>query len=291
VLAAAAFLAAGPGPAVAAPARSWNPAPAALLAGRGVFNGVAAVSARDAWAVGCASTCNLTRPASLIARWNGSSWRRIRHPEVTGELNGVAVTSDRNAWAVGDRGSRPDSLIVRWNGIRWKHQLSPRPARGSRLYGVAAASAASAWAVGCASCASGQHALILHWDGSRWKRVPNASPPGAALYAVTAAQDGTAWAVGSFPGSRRQEPLILHWTGRFWKRTAEPAVNRGILDGVAVSGQSIWAVGCTGCFRPDQNALGPRQVRRWYSRGRSVPIRRAWPRSGAPQVRKASSGS
>ncbi len=42
--------------------------PVGSLPGRGVFNGVAAVSGRDLWAVGCAGTCNLNRPASLIAR-------------------------------------------------------------------------------------------------------------------------------------------------------------------------------------------------------------------------------
>ena len=270
VLAAVSFLAPGPGLAVAAPVRGWSSGPAALLAGRGLFNGVAALSARDAWAVGCASTCNLIRPASLIVRWDGSSWRRIRHPGITGELDGVAVTSDRNAWAVGDRGPRPDSFIVRWNGTRWALQPSPRPAGGSRLYGVAAASAMSAWAVGCASCGDRQRTLIVHWDGSHWKRVPSPSPPGAALYAVTAAPRGVAWAVGTFPGIGRQEPLILRWTGRTWQRTSVPSVSRGILDGVAVSGQGVWAVGCTGCFRPDQNAL----ILRWDGR--------SWTRTPAP---------
>jgi hypothetical protein len=36
-----------------------------------------AVSARDVWAVWCASTCNLKRPASLITRWNGTAWQRM----------------------------------------------------------------------------------------------------------------------------------------------------------------------------------------------------------------------
>ncbi len=131
----------------------------------------------------------------------------------------MAVTPRGHAWAVGDRGTRPVSLILHWNGTRWRQVPSPSPVRGSRLWGVAAASASSAWAVGCAACAHAQKTLIVHWNGSAWRRVPSPSPAGgASLYAVTTGAGGTAWAVGSYRHSGRREPLIVRWTGRPGRR-------------------------------------------------------------------------
>src|SRR5712692_12001493 len=66
------------------------------------FNGVAAVSARNAWAVGeyfvGAST------VTLIEHWNGKSWSVISSPNVgtgTNELFAVRGTSSHNIWAAG----------------------------------------------------------------------------------------------------------------------------------------------------------------------------------------------
>jgi hypothetical protein len=79
---------------------------------------VAAVSARDAWAVGSTSL-----GVPLIFRWNGRTWKRVPSPNpspVEGtDLNGVTALSARNAWAVG--GTRAfRTLILHWNGSAWK---------------------------------------------------------------------------------------------------------------------------------------------------------------------------
>jgi hypothetical protein len=77
------------------------------------------------------------------------------------------------------------------------------PAAGSRLpirryngsgtlSGVAATSASNAWAVG--------GALILHWNGKTWKRVPSPSSA-AGLSGVAATSATNAWAVGGSSGS------------------------------------------------------------------------------------------
>ena len=42
-----------------------------------------------------------------------------------------------------------------------------------------------------------------------------------------------------------------------------PAVSRGLLDAVAVSGRGAWAAGCTGCFGLKQDAL----ILRWNGTG------------------------
>jgi len=81
------------------------------------------------------------------------------------------------------------------------------------LNGVAATSARNVWAVG--GNGAGRN-LILHWDGTAWKRVPSPNPAGeeSVLAGVAALSAANAWAVGS---------VILHWNGRAWKLVPNPA--------------------------------------------------------------------
>ena len=122
----------------------------------GFLQSVAAVSARDAWAVGRAGAegCGCAKP--LIVHWDGAAWSRVPSPTPAGgvgTLSAVAFTAARDGWAVGTAGDRP--LILRWDGAQWHRVASPTPPGGGILNGVAAASATSAWAVGSARGASG----------------------------------------------------------------------------------------------------------------------------------------
>ena len=93
--------------------------PAASFAIRGSLAGVAATSASNAWAVGCAN-CFTSTSKTLIVRWNGKDWRRVPSPGLpVSSLSAVAATSASGAWAVGGTGSG-EILILRWNGAVWK---------------------------------------------------------------------------------------------------------------------------------------------------------------------------
>jgi hypothetical protein len=113
----------------------------------------------------------------LIERWDGTAWKRVPspNPAAGGSLAGVAVTSARNAWAVGWTSSPnhpgPKTVIERWNGTRWKLVRSPSLAGGAELFGVAAASARSAWAVGLNGrlFSAKPTTVALHWNGTTWK--------------------------------------------------------------------------------------------------------------------------
>ena len=98
--------------------RSWKSICPTPAAGGGLL-GVAATSARAAWAVGYADT-STGRDKTLILRWNGTSWKRVPSPSpVSGSyLDGVAAMSASSAWAVGYAGN--NTLIERWNGTSWK---------------------------------------------------------------------------------------------------------------------------------------------------------------------------
>jgi hypothetical protein len=101
---------------------AWKRVPSPGPAGGDYLLGVAATSARNAWAVGFTGTNK-----ALILRWNGAAWKQARSPnpedDNNGLLFGVAATSAGNAWAVGDTlsgGARMRTLIVHWNGTGWK---------------------------------------------------------------------------------------------------------------------------------------------------------------------------
>ena len=224
--------------------------------------GVAATSARNAWAVGQA----LSSGKSIILHWNGTTWTHVPSPTAPGGtgLYAVAATSARNAWAVGNGGAEPGKTeILHWNGTTWTHVPSPTPKGGGALFGVAAVSARNAWAVGCAgNCfqgfGNGLRTLILHWNGTTWSRVPSPSPGlGSTLSSVAATSARNAWAVGCtafcFLSSVSPHTVILHWNGTAWTRMPSPALAKiGALSGVAAtSARNAWAVGCAShCFGP-----------------------------------------
>lgn len=60
------------------------------------MTGVAAVSARSAWAVGF----GINKHKPVILRWNGRVWTQVAVPGVGG-LDSVTAVSVRSAWAVG----------------------------------------------------------------------------------------------------------------------------------------------------------------------------------------------
>jgi hypothetical protein len=132
---------------------------------------VAATSARDAWAVGSDGLGK-----TLVARWNGTAWKRALSPTPggSGSLDGVAARSPASAWAVGS--ADVNTLIVRWNGTAWKQVPSPTPGGFGSLLGVTAPASADAWAVGfecvahCITESETDAALILHWNGTAWKQ-------------------------------------------------------------------------------------------------------------------------
>src|SRR5262249_61154849 len=115
---------------------------------------------------------------------NRFSWQKVSSPSPGlnyNFLSGAAATSASNAWAVGsyDSGTgRNAGLIERWNGTSWKQVPSPNPGSvNNDLFGVAATSATSAWAVGVYSRSTvGNRPLTGHRDGKAWNQRPSPNP-------------------------------------------------------------------------------------------------------------------
>lgn len=103
-------------------------------------------------------------------------------------------------------------------------QRQPPSVHNATLSGVAVLSACNAWAVGSYSSSSGHlRTLIVHWNGTSWKRVPSTNPgEDNKLRSVAAASPGDIWAVGSDYVGGLPQTLIEHWNGTSWKTVASP---------------------------------------------------------------------
>src|SRR5215467_894119 len=106
-------------------------------------------------------------------------------------LQSVTATSASNAWTAGFtqeplKGSK--NMILHWNGTSWTQVPSPNPfcATCDSLYGVAATSASSAWAVGTVN--GGGIVVVLRWNGTAWKNFPSAPSRGQVPQAAKARQ-------------------------------------------------------------------------------------------------------
>jgi hypothetical protein len=226
-----------------------------------ILNGVAVLSATNAWAVGLYGGAVADR--TLTERWNGTAWQVVPSPNPGGPnrenfLNGAAAVSAHDIWAVGsyDNGTADRTLIEHWNGTAWKVVPSPNlggPSGENILAGVVATSASNAWAVGKYSDGPAFQTLLEHWNGTTWKIVSSPNPGGPdvnnALTGVTAASGSNAWAVGYYfkPGAAYRT-MTLHWNGTTWKLVASPNAgpsgDDNFLNAAATSPTSpAWAVG------------------------------------------------
>jgi hypothetical protein len=97
-----------------------------------VLHSVAAVSAKDVWAVGNkSSSSNPNIDRTMVQHWNGTKWSVVASPNrsaFNNALLSVTVVSANNIWAVGvyNKGTPSDlTLTEKWNGTKWVAVSSP----------------------------------------------------------------------------------------------------------------------------------------------------------------------
>lgn len=219
------------------------------------IDGIAAISASNAWAVGFQRSSGLLFHV-LVEHWNGTAWSTAASaplpPANDTRLHSAAALSSSNIWAVGSNttetstSTNSQSLIEHYNGTAWSVVPSPagEPA-DSELLSVTAVSANNIWAVGHTTAeVGGSGALIEHWNGSAWSVVqgPALSNTGY-LTGVAAVSSNDVWAVGR--DGRHPDPVIENWNGTAWSRVSQPVSGYdSALNSVAVvNGSDIWAVG------------------------------------------------
>jgi hypothetical protein len=216
--------------------------------------------------------------AATTAAANGASPPRP-HGQVLGGLDAVDAGPGGQAWGVGFSGVEPyRTYAQRWDGDAWTHVSTPAPNGDSELVEVAAVGPNDAWAVGYVSGPDGNLALILHWDGSRWRRVPSHVPQSddveSQLLDVDGSSPSNVWAVGTvtseIDGSSRT--LIMHWNGARWVRvpSADLPGYSNVLVGVhARAADDVWAVG----YGPGHKGVRPGLAEHWDGRAwKAVPV-------------------
>ncbi|HXA61046.1 MAG TPA: alkaline phosphatase family protein [Streptosporangiaceae bacterium] len=238
----------------------WAVQPAPMFgAGDNTYGAVAAVSAKDVWAVGNylpdTTTSNHDATLSLAAHFDGKSWTYTPTPNSGPNFNtlfGVAAVPGR-AWAVGvrlDKAYGAHSLIEAWDGKAWHLVTGPKlDSQRAILFSATAVSENDVWAAGEQQSASGKYStLIEHWDGKQWSVVPGPNPGGSgnSLYGVASSGGNNVWAVGQRNDQGSDVPLVEHWDGKHWSAVQVPSGGAaGALQGVAVHGGDVWAVGQT----------------------------------------------
>ncbi|WP_026422130.1 hypothetical protein [Actinokineospora inagensis] len=234
---------------------SWNGSSWDLVSqdSSGFLNGVAALSATDAWAVGTTYTGGTQR--TLIEHFNGTNWTVVPSPNngVNSALNAVAARAANDVWAVGQDGvneSKP--IIEHWDGTSWTLvQGVQAPKNGIEfLKGVTITSDGTVWAVGTVGKSLAPEgfrltAFIERLTGGTWQSVPvpATNPSSSAnLNAISATSATDVWAVGAV-GS---QALAEHWNGTAWTIVPTPTVSgkSTVLKGVkAIAPNNAWFIG------------------------------------------------
>src|SRR5262249_38400293 len=106
-----------------------------------------------------------------------------------------------------------------------------------------------AWAVGEFANANGKNqTLILHWNGTAWKRVKSPSPGGGLanheLLGVVDVSPTNAYAVGTYTKDNQAHTLFEHWNGTEWKVQSQFSDATATFAGASASSpHDVWAVG------------------------------------------------
>jgi hypothetical protein len=194
-----------------------------MPAGGGEFTGVAALSPRNAWAVGWSGDSSQgTGQQTLIEHWNGRTWTRVATPNAgtASFLRSVTFISSANAWAVGYYNAADGTnrtLALHWNGKHWTGVPSQSPGNDAAFLGVTASRTHSVWSVGIRNptrCSNGGpkcQTLVEHWNRAGWTLLQSPNPPSGylnVLFSISATSHGDIWAVGSTDYS---STLIVRW--------------------------------------------------------------------------------
>jgi hypothetical protein len=265
----------------AASCAAWSIVPSANVNGMpNGLSGVAAISARDVWAVGTAGD-QRGFGETLIEQWNGTQWRIVSSPnpsQVYNSLSAVAALSAKDVWAVGFQAmmdGTTQTLIEHWNGVSWQVTPGANPgAVNNELLSVSAISPRDVWAAGFQTTSSYTDAtLVEHWNGTSWQVSPSVNPGTSAdhLEGVAAITPRDVWAVGTGVTDSGQT-LVEHWNGTQWQVVPSPSPNSGgeLRTVAAVSPKDVWAAG------DDVTDSGHALLERWNGK--------TWQVVSSPQV-------
>ncbi len=141
-------------------------------------------------------------PKAFALVFDGTSWTLQRMVRLPGAMMvALSCASPSSCTAVGRQIATIPmrAVIEHWDGTTWTRQVAP-PFTGlnALVSGVSCPSASRCVAVGATAPTSGgvNTAMTMRWNGTFWRVVADAAPPGASLAAVSCADADHCWAVG-----------------------------------------------------------------------------------------------
>ena len=193
---------------------------------------VAVIGPDDVWVAG-GTYVSYTRK---LQHWDGVDWSVVPSSKA-GTIHALDASGPADVWAVGARGDgrRTVPHIQRWDGHEWFIVEPPPTGHEAALYDVYARTPDDVWAVGgtAREAAGDYEALIMHWNGQRWRVLP--APEVGSLYGVDGTAADDVWAVSAYDG-------VIRWDGERWTRLGGPTfiTTYGIATDPA---GSVWIVG------------------------------------------------
>ncbi|MEV0583135.1 hypothetical protein [Nonomuraea sp. NPDC050310] len=147
----------------------------------------------------------------------GGRWRTVAAPA---PLTDFAAVSSSAVWALSSYEGGPSASILRWDGRQWAPEHLP-PLEFAELADIVALAEDDVWAVGAIvvrrdGVRSLREALVLHWDGTAWRRVQHRP---AATGFTAAAPDGTGGLWLATESAEGPDTLTRHRRGA-WESVA-----------------------------------------------------------------------
>jgi hypothetical protein len=192
------------------------------------------------------------RRKPIVIRKDGPRWRSIpmsvgRSESLT--LTGVSPDRKGGTWVVGHGGAGAEVKPAIWNrdGGKWREYQLPRLKGEAVLTDIIATHGNESWAVGYHKPDGATKALVMRWNGKRWKmaKAPTWDSNDVVLNAVSIDPAGGIWVVGAAWNDEQKthEAIAAWWDGRAWNEVSGKAGGTELSDAVGSLSGSGWAVG------------------------------------------------
>ncbi|MCD0450251.1 hypothetical protein LO762_13765 [Actinocorallia sp. API 0066] len=150
-------------------------------------SGLAVAGPRRAWVTG------MDLAVGHALYYNGKKWRKVAFPG-PGVPVDLAAGSDGTAVTVAVEPFKGDSSVLRWKDGGWKPWKVSLP-KGAALDTVEVRAKDDIWLGGSYSANKKVRALLMHWNGKRWKRLKVGGNSTQAITQIVADKPGAAWAL------------------------------------------------------------------------------------------------
>lgn len=179
--------------------------------------GVVATGRVSAWAL----TDDITTRHNYAFRFDGKAWHRVAipyAPDADSQVGVVSGTSDQNIWSLTFAGKPSAPAAFRYDGKKWQLTRFPASVAKDAPLQILTESARDAWATLGPTGATSRPLILLHWNGTRWRRVTGKLPADTLVGPVAPDGRGGLW----LPAADGVHEVLLHFAGGRWSSVKVP---------------------------------------------------------------------